>query len=175
MSKKWNGIIFNHSQMPHYVIETDTGPSLVHILGPKMKSPIGLDADGFKRVDGQSVLGHKDWWKIIPLVSVDIYQVGSDFLLPVSLIRPVPDQQFGNYKTIDNKNWGIPMAYITGVIRDRNNKVVNYITDKYGVVTREQGIELTNAGELDNVIAVNTTRSSYLRAKPNIIITDNIG
>ena len=172
---KWTGVVYNHSQKPLYIIETDTGPACVHILGPKMKTPVGLDADGLKRVDGKSILGHKNWWKIIPLVSVDLYQIRSNFLLPVSWIRPVSDQQFGPYKIIENGNWGIEMAYVIGVTRDKNQKFVEYITDKYGVIDRDKGIALARQGNLDNVVTVNLRGKTYLRAKPNLVVDDNIG
>jgi hypothetical protein len=175
MSEKWAGVVYNHSQKPLYIVETDTGTARVHILGPKRKTPIGLDADGLKRVDGESILGHKNWWKIIPFVSVDIYQVGSNFLAPVSLIRPVSDQQFGAYKIIENEDWGIEMAYIIGVTRDKGHNVVEYITDKYGVIDKRKGIELALQGNLDNVVTVNLRGKTYLRAKPNLVVDDNIG
>lgn len=135
-----------------------------------------VDADGFKRVDGQTVLGHSDWWKIIPLVSVDIYQIGADFLVPISLMRPVPDQQFGPYEIVKNESWGVEMVYVTGIIRGKNGKIVRYITDNFGEVTKVQGIELAQAGKLDNVVVAKAKNgTAYLRSKPNMIIEDNIG
>jgi len=145
------------------------------MLGPKMKSPVGVDADGLKRVDGKALLVHRAWWKIIPFVSVDIYQVGEDFLLPVSLIRPVADMHFGEYEIVKDEVWGVEMAYVTGVIRDKKKIVTHYVTDRYGVITRGEGIKLTSDNKLDNVIVVGGSYSTFLRAKPNMIIKDNIG
>ena len=52
---------------------------------------------------------------------------------------------------------------------------MEYITDKYGVIDRDKGIALARQGNLDNVVTVNLRGKTYLRAKPNLVVEDNIG
>ncbi len=59
------GMVKNHSSVKLRIVETDTGPPIVHVLEPKHKTPSSLDADGFKRVDGENIKGHNSWRKIL--------------------------------------------------------------------------------------------------------------
>ena len=56
--KRVKGMVRNHSSKILWVIETDTGKPKAHKLGPKRKSPKGMDAAGFKRFDGKSISNH---------------------------------------------------------------------------------------------------------------------
>jgi len=96
--KLGRGQILNHSSIPLFVVETDSGSAIVHVLGPKRKSPKQVDADGFRRLDGETVLLHKDWWKIVDFTTADIWQIGDNLLIPTSLAIPVSDGYFGKGK-----------------------------------------------------------------------------
>jgi hypothetical protein len=173
--KSW-GQVINHSSKELLVIENDSGKPIVHRLGPKMKSPNGIDADGFKRGDGESILAHKDWWKIGSGFTANIYQIGRNFLVPISLALPVPDNWFGDYTIDRSPNWGIELAYVTSIIRDKNRKVIGYMTDKFGKVSKAKGIQLAKQGKLDNVDVVHHQNGNiYLRSKRNKTPTDNLG
>ncbi len=76
------GRVISHSAIELLVLETDSGPAIVHRLGPHAKTPDGVDADAFKRADGKTILGHKEWWKIPDRFVEDIYQIGEDALKP---------------------------------------------------------------------------------------------
>lgn len=54
--------MINYSSKELWVIETENSP-VARILRPGYKAPIELDIDGFKRVDGKTIEGHKNWWK----------------------------------------------------------------------------------------------------------------
>lgn len=172
--KGW-GQIINHSSKALFVIETDSGPAIAHILGPKMKTSNGLDADGFKRADGETLLRHKHWWKIGSGFTANIYQIGSDFLLPISFAVPVPDQQFGSYTIDRSPGWGVELAYVTSIIRDKKRKTIGYMTEKYGEVSRTKGVQLALQGKLDNVDVVhNKDGKAFLRSKRNSTSEDNL-
>jgi hypothetical protein len=67
------GKVKNHSSVVLWVVETDTGKAIAHILGPHRKSPENTDADGFKRADGKPIYNHSSWWKIYSGTTADIY------------------------------------------------------------------------------------------------------
>ena len=110
MKKIGKGQIISHSEKALLVIENDLGSPVAHILGPKRKSPKRIDADGFKRADGKAILLQKGWWKITDVSSADIWQIGEDFLIPVSLTVPVPDDHFGSYNLDESSNWEIELS-----------------------------------------------------------------
>lgn len=172
--KSW-GQVINHSSIELLIIENDSDKPIVHRLGPMKKSPVGVDVDGFKRADGERILTHKGWWKIGSGFSANIYQVGDNFLVPVSLTVPVPDNWFGAYTLDESSNWGSELAYVTSIIRDKNRKVVGYKTDKFGRVSKARGIQLAIKGKLDNVEVVHQKNGNiYLRSKRNKIPTDSL-
>lgn len=173
--EKTKGQILNHSSKELYVLETDSGPPVVHRLGPKRKSPIGVDADGFRRADGESILLHSSWWKIPDDYKADIYQVGDDFLIPVSVMAPVFDKHFGEYEIRQDADWGEKMTYVTSILKDKHGETVGYIVEGHGEVTIDQAIKLATAGELDNVVIVaNKNGGTFLRTKKNTTSEDNL-
>ena len=164
----FKGTVINHSDMELLVLETDSGTALVHRLGPKEKSPKGVDADGFKRRDGKPILGHKGWWKLPGISSTDIYQVGKDIIQPVSLLLPVSDSHFGKYKIEDALSWGIKVTYVQKILRGSDRKVVAYIIDGNLEISKQKAIEMAQEGLLENVIVVGTKNGgSFLRTKNN--------
>ena len=69
---KGKGQILNHSTKELLVIATDSGPPIAHRLGPKRESPSNVDADGFTRSDGESILLHSAWRKVPDNYKADI-------------------------------------------------------------------------------------------------------
>ena len=134
--KLGKGRVLNHSSKTLLVIENDSGKPIAHTLGPKRKSPSGVDADGFKRSDGQTILGHKGWWKIVDISSADIWELGSDLLIPVSLMFPVSDSHFGGYETVAGE-WGEEMAYVTDRVLNKRRKVIGYHAETFGRISKE--------------------------------------
>ena len=55
------------------VENTSKSKPIAHKLEPNKKTPFGIDADGFKRVDGKPIDGHKYWWKITSISTAEIY------------------------------------------------------------------------------------------------------
>lgn len=168
-----NGLILNHSSKTLLVIETDSDQPTAHVLGPKRKSPASIDADGFKRQDRQTILGHKGWWKVPDFCRADIWEIGSNFLLPVSIMRPVKDNHFGSYQ-LDSSEWGEDLAYVTARVLNKKKKVVGYIAEKYGRISKEKAIQLTKEGRLDNVVVAERGGTIFLRTKRNMTEMDNL-
>lgn len=105
---KGKGRIYNHSLIDLLVIENDSGVPLAHVLKGKHKSPKQIDADGFKRRDGGTILGHDRWWKVVNYTRSDIFQLGDDLLIPISFMLPVGDKEFGDYEVVSGpwaKKW----------------------------------------------------------------------
>ena len=169
------GRIYNHTSKDLFVVETDSGPPIVHRLGPHRKSPAAVDADGFRRADGEAILLHKDWSKIPDYVRADIFQVGDDVLIPVSPMVPVPDKHFGNYEIRDEADWGEKMVYVTSIIKDKHGNTTGYSIEGRGTVSAEDAVKLAKAGEIDNVVVVRSKDGgTYLRTKKNTTSEDNL-
>ena len=171
----FKGTVINHSEAELLVLETDTGPALVHTLGPKEKSPKGLDADAFKRKDGKAIIGHKGWWKLPSISTTNIYQAGKDILLPVSLLRPVGDLHFGKYEIENSASWGTKLTYVQKIIRNKDRKVVAYLIDGELEINLKKAIKMAHNGQLDNVVVViGRNGESFLRTKSNVTSLENL-
>lgn len=66
------GRVKNYSSKWLWVVETDSGKAVAHKLGPNRQSPAGVDADGFKAVDGTPIDGHASWIKVNNLGTADV-------------------------------------------------------------------------------------------------------
>ena len=172
---KGTGRIYNHGSKELLVLETDSGPAIVHRLGPYRKSPAAVDADGFRRADGEAIFLHKDWWKIPTYFRADIFQVGDDVLIPVSVMIPVSDKHFGNYEMRDEADWGEKMTYVTSILKDKRGNTTGYIIEGVGTVSVEDAVKLAGAGAIDNVVIVRSKNGGvYLRTKNNTTAEDNL-
>lgn len=172
---KGTGRIYNHTSKELLVLETDSGSPVVHRLGPHRKSPAATDADGFRRSDGQTILLHSNWWKIPTHFRADIFQVGDDVLIPVSVMIPVSDKHFGNYELRDEVDWGEKMTYVTSIIRDKHGNTTGYSVEGRGTISIEDAVKLADVGEIDNVVVVRSKNGgTYLRTKKNTTAEDNL-
>lgn len=171
--KRAKGQILNHSSKELFVLETDSGPPIVHHLGPKRKSPAAVDADGIKRADGERILLHGSWWKVPNHFSADIYQVGDNILIPVSVMAPVSDKHFGEYEIHHETDWGEVLTYVTSILKDKRGKTIGYIVEGRGEVNLAEAINLASEGKIDNVVLVkNRNGSVYLRTKKTTTTDD---
>ena len=172
---KGKGQILNHSSKELFVIETDSGPPVVHRLGPKRKSPKNVDADGFRRSDGEPILLHNGWWKVPDFCKADVYQVDENIIIPISIMVPVSDAHFGNYKIKEELGWSEEMAYVTRIIKGEDRVTIGYVIDGGEEISVAKGIELAQQGELDNVVVVKNSQGTvFLRTKRNRIPSDNL-
>jgi hypothetical protein len=173
--KPGKGQVINHSECALFVVETDSGQAIVHILGAKRKSPENVDADGFRRADGQSIFLHKGWWKIVNFTTADIWQLGKNLLLPTSLAIPVEDQHFGKLKIDESPDWGKSLTYVSSILKNKRGRVTGYVIEPYGKISKKEAIRLTRAGKLDNVVVVTNKQGTiFLRTKKNAETMDNL-
>jgi len=171
---KGKGQILNHSSTILLVVETDRGRAIAHILGPKRKSPAKIDADGFRRHDGEPILLHKGWWKVPDFFRADIFEIGNGFLIPVSVMLPVDDEHFGDYQVDTQKDWGEDLTYVTAIIKTKRKKTIGYIVEHRDRISVPEAIKLAKAGRLDNVVVFQRNGKMYLRTKKNMVIDDNL-
>lgn len=179
-SRDWDEGLSQHLRDPEFaqqfiLASLDEGLSLQNRLGPKSKSPTGVDADAFKRADGETVLLHSGWWKVPNHFTADIYQVGDDILIPVSVMVPVPDKHFGNYDIRQEADWGDKLTYVTSILKDKRGRTIGYAVEGHGEITVAEAINLANQGKIDNVVVVKNRNSRvYLRTKKNTTSDDNL-
>ena len=98
----------NRSSKAVWVVETDSGPAIAHILNPGKISPSGVDTDGVKGVNS-SINGYNSWWKLPDLTGLTtIYDNGRGGLtIACNACFKVPEDKFGNIQYRDDPNWGI--------------------------------------------------------------------
>ncbi len=118
---------------------------------------------------------HGAWWKVPDKFKADIFEVGNDFLVPVSVMLPVSDGHFGTYQISDESDWGEKLIYVTDVIKDKRKKTLGYVIAHGRTVSVSQAIKLANVGKLDNVIVVKRKNGTiFLRTKKNVKSDDNL-
>ena len=101
------GRINNRSSRTLWVVETDSGPAVAHLLAPGRRSPPGVDADGFKAVDGTAVNGHRSWVKVTDWSTADVRDARNGTLdRGCWLCRDVPESQFGAVDYRVDSGWG---------------------------------------------------------------------
>jgi Leucine-rich repeat (LRR) protein len=104
-----NGIVRNESSKSVWVVETNTGSAIAHILAPGKTSPPHIDADGVKAYDlGVTLSGHTSWWKIF---SPDTAIIGN---LPNGQLKifsfagfKVDEDEFGQVRYDYSSGWGV--------------------------------------------------------------------
>jgi hypothetical protein len=178
----FKGKIINRSSVALLVIETTTNdgvqgkpPAVVHTLSPGKKSPITIDADGFKRADSKAVQGHKSWWKIKSLSTADVFDDGSDLTVFVIWKTAVKENEFGEYEIDDDKNWGDPIVDVVSIIKNRKNQTTGYILQDGTKLTRSQAVKQAERGALDNVFVYKSmNKTKFLRSRRDSVAMNNL-
>jgi hypothetical protein len=135
-----------------WVLETDSGPPIAHLLKPMTKSPPSLDADAFKREDGEAIDGHRDWWKIYDS-NAEIFDHGKDLRVSVIAKTAVNDKKFapiGVEIKYDKAEWGVPIRLVIDVRRDKKKRIVAYLVNDIGWVDSKQMLAIACKHEVDN-------------------------
>jgi hypothetical protein len=102
------GRVKNYSSKTLWVVETDSGKAIAHRLAPNRQSPAGVDADGFKAVDGTPIDGHTSWIKVTDLSTADVeFKNGElDAGCWWPFCRKVEDDEFGVVAYDYGQGWG---------------------------------------------------------------------
>lgn len=64
---------------------------------------------------------------------------------------------------------------ITAIKKGKNGIIQSYQVEKYGWVSKSQGISLTLEGKVDAVVATSSKGNKFLRSRPNSQLLDNLG
>lgn len=94
--------------------------------------------------------------------------------MPISILIPVGDKHFGDYKISEGRDWGEKLTYVTAVIKDKRKKTLGYVIENRKRVFVAEAIELTRAGKLDNTVVAERNGKLFLRTKKNMRIDDNL-
>jgi hypothetical protein len=173
------GRVKNHSSKTLWVIENDTKHRPVaRKLGPNRKTSLNIDADGFRRVDAEPIDGHKSWWKIWGRCTADIYNGKSDpntLEVDVFIKFAVPENKFGEpVEYSAERDWGEPIANITGVRRNKERDITHYYVELYGWLPRARAILLAARDKIDNAVVVQPKKGKpYLRSRPDSTSENN--
>lgn len=168
----WKAQIRNYSSQDLWVLETDTKingyDAVAHILKPGMKTPKSIDIDGFKRVDGRVIEGHKEWWKILDGFQVYIYDKSRVVkALAIPYKKKVGTNEFGNKIWFDKSLWGEKISNVINVERNQKGHITHYYIEGFGKVTKRKAIKMAKNGEVDNVVIVENNNGTYLRSRPD--------
>ena len=166
----WTGRVKNFSSVTLWVVENiSKSRPIAHQLGPNRKTPFGIDADGFKRVDGKPIDGHKFWWKIKSISTAEIYDRNGSLEIDIIYRSPVPEIHFGeDIEYSFEKNWGEPVSEIIDIKRDKKGNIVRYRVEHYGWVSKKKAISLAAKGKIDNAVVVQPRNGDpFLRSRPD--------
>lgn len=100
------GQVNNHSSRVLWVVETDSGKAIAHKLAPGKRSPAGVDADGFKAVDGTPVNGHTSWVKVTNISTADVKNKGCELTRGCFACWNVEENEFGAVTYDNSIGWG---------------------------------------------------------------------
>lgn len=175
---KGKGRVKNHSSKALWVVESDTnhphGPAIAHLLKPNHKSPLNIDADGFKRYDGKAINGHRFWWKIIGHTTADVYNSGNDLRIDIIYKKAVPDNEFGNVKFDNSENWGSPIKKVVDAKLGEKRVIQKYLLNDNRWVSKEEAISLAENDIISNAVVVRPKNGNpFIRSKPDKIKTNN--
>jgi hypothetical protein len=138
-----NGQVLNYSTKTLWVLETDTGKARAYKLPGGYRTLPTIDFDAFKRVDGVSIEGHKNWWKFYDFSNVEIFD-GNKNKLKISVISKaaVHEEHFQELKYLDVVT-GRPLQVIVDVKRGKNKKIISYFVTELGWLDFDKTLELT--------------------------------
>ena len=179
---KGKGKVNNLSIETLWIVESTTnhpvGPSVAHKLAPGYKTPLHIDADGIKRVDGGPIKGHSGWWKIYNFSEADVKGAGDRLKIDVAVMEAVNNDHFDirdkNGKIIkrteyDNSiEWGVPIVNVIDVRKNQKGVLCEFLIEKHGWISKSEAIKMTEEGKIHNAVLVNPkNQAPYLRSRPD--------
>ena len=176
------GQVKNYSSKPLWVIETDSGRAVAHLLQPMSKSPPDVDADGIRRVDGKAIDGHRSWWKFYDFSIMEVFDDGDGLKTSVIRKMKVDDSEFApaDTKVIYDRSssWGVQVNLITDVQRrkvGKRRRITKYHVSNVGWLKPDAALEMTCRGEIDNARPVFPSGGRpYIRTRRDKQIFNNL-
>lgn len=168
--------IKNYSSKALWVLETDTGKPIAHILKPRTKSPPKVDADAFKRRDGKAIDGHKFWWKVYDISNVEVFDLGNDLVVSAVTKTALKDDEFGKDSvTYNESEWGVSIRLVTDIRRDKKRRIVAYHVNELGWLSPSETLAMTCNHEIDNARPVFPNgRTPYIRTRRDQALINNL-
>jgi hypothetical protein len=102
------GIVKNDTQRVLWVVDTDTGSGVAHLLAPGRQSPRTLDADGVRSVDQAPIDEHGSWWKARDVSVAVVHEKDGALTLSCIGCSAVLDDEFGPVRYDRTPSWGEP-------------------------------------------------------------------
>lgn len=169
------GQVKNFSSVELWVIENDTeNKPIARKLPPGFKTPPKVDTDGFKRVDGIAIDGHKYWWKIYDGSTAEIYDDKKSLRVSAIAKTAVEEGRFGKV-TYRKETWGSPIQIVTNVKRDKKKRITGYFVTGIGWIAPEQAFKMTCNHEIDNARPVFPKQGDpYIRTRRDPELFNNI-
>ncbi len=166
------GQVKNFSSIELWVVDTDNG-TIARKLPPGFMTPPKVDTDGFKRVDGLPIAGHKSWWKIYDSTA-EIYDGKNSLKLSLIAMTAVGEVEFGEPKYVDGP-WGEPIRLIDDVRRNKKKRVVAYHVTGLGWMKAKEALELTCYHKIANARPVFPEAGApYIRTRRDPELFNNI-
>lgn len=169
-----NGQVKNFSSVDLWVIDNDADSAVAHRLKPGFKTPIEVDTDAFKRVDGIAIEGHKNWWKIYD-VSIAEIREGKKSLVVSAITKIAVDENHFGKPVYKEGAWGKPIRVVLDVKRSKKGRITQYLVSGIGWIKFEQALEMTRRHEIDNARPVfPETGKPYIRTRRDPDLFNNI-
>jgi len=166
------GQVKNFSSVELWVVDTDNG-TIARKLPPGFMTPPKVDIDGFKRVDGLPIAGHKNWWKIYDS-TVELYDGKNSLKISVIAMTAVGEAKFGEPKYVQEP-WGEPIRLIDDVRRNEKKRVLAYHVTGLGWIKAKEALALTCHHEIANARPVFPKEGApYIRTRRDPELFNNI-
>jgi hypothetical protein len=167
------GQVKNFSTIELWVVNTESGTTARKLL-PGFRTPPKIDIDGFKRVDGVSISGHKGWWKIYDGSIAEISDGSKSLSISVIAKTAVSEEEFGKPKYV-NEPWGEQIRLIEDVRRNKQKRIIAYRVTGLGWVNAEEALRLTCHHEIANARPVfPRVGTPYIRTRRDLKLFNNI-
>lgn len=102
------GVVRNDSTHMLWVVDTDTGVAVAHLLAPGRRSPRTLDADGVRSADKVPIDEHSSWWKARDVSVAVIHDQDGSLSLSCIACSAVHEDEFGPVRYDRTPGWGEP-------------------------------------------------------------------
>jgi hypothetical protein len=170
-----NGQVVNYSSKVLWVVDTTDGITTAKKLAPGFKTPIEIDYDGFKRVDGKSIDGHNNWWKFYDVSTVEVFDYKKDDLRVSAVTKIAVNEIHFNPPAYKDEFVGLPIKLVVDVKRNKKKEIIKYFVTELGWISSEKVLEMTCRHEIANARPVFPQNGkAYIRTRRDFILPNNL-
>jgi hypothetical protein len=170
-----NGQVINFSSKVLWVLDTTDGITTARKLTPGFRTPIDIDFDAFKRVDGKPIDEHSNWWKFYDVSTVEVFDYKKDDLKVSAITKIAVDEEHFHKPKYVEEFIGQPVKLVTDVKRNKKKKIVKYFVTEIGWLNCDQTLEMTCRHEIANARPVFPSNGlPYIRTRRDIILPNNL-